>query len=119
MEEYATKKQTYNIKTRDGMKTVSGYTYELGGIRFGFTRTGPDGKDLGAWNAVELWTGLLVTYGQNTMRRAIADVQGKYLDRVRASLEYYRRSGQDANPGIVPTYTVWTAKNAQTIHPFD
>lgn len=104
------KKQNYSMITKDGMKTVCGYTYDLGGIRFGFTRTGPDGKDLGAWNVVELWTGLLVTYGQKTMKQAIADVQEKYLDRVRTALEYYQRKpGQeDANPGLVPTYTIWT-----------
>lgn len=102
------KKQNYNIITKDGMKTVSGYTYELGGIRFGFTRKGPDGKDLGAWNVVELWTGFCVTYGQETMKQAIADVREKYLDRVRTTLEYYQRRGTDANPGLVPTYTIWT-----------
>lgn len=106
------KKQSYNIAIKDGMKTVQGYTYNLGGIRFGFTRTGPDGNDLGAWNVVELWTGLLVTCGQNTMRRAVTDVLEKYLDRVRTSLEYYQRSGEDANPGLTPRYTIWTAKTA-------
>lgn len=109
------KKQDYFISMKNGTALVSGYVYSIGSIRIGITRTALNGKDLGAWNVTELFSGCCVTFGQSTLKEAINDFREKYLDRVeRALLQYQKNGGQDVNPGLIPRYTVWTVYTRKT-----
>lgn len=113
------KKTNFKISVcKDNEKSfpsVSGYTVECGGVRYGITNKNVNGGALGAWHISELTTGFAVSWGYKTMREAIS-AAADFRDRVSAFVEKYTANGgEDVNQDINPTtYVIWGAHTAKT-----
>lgn len=112
------KSEKYNISTNNGIKTITGYTYSLGGFRIGFSKEYEPGKKGRCWYTTELTTGYRLDRRTNqTMDAAIEEVRafiasGRLASVLAVVLKDFEP--KDVNPGLDPYYTVWTVKPAMS-----
>ena len=107
------KKERFVIKCRPhcpiAHATVEGYTFCLGGFRWGFTRQNYLGKDCGRWYSVELTTGYTAQQATfKTLKSAVLAMRDDLAnERYRNFLRDFLKDCTDCNPGLTPRYTVW------------
>lgn len=70
-------KITYNIRCKENnaviVKSVTGQTFRVGGLRFGVSNENPDGSKSEVWKVTELSSGYMCT-SSNTKRESINKV---------------------------------------------
>lgn len=73
------KKGEYYIRTREGAKAMTGYTFDLAGVKFGVAKSGK------LWNITHIATGLLAQkYPGNTRKEAVKNLEEIYSEILKA-----------------------------------